>query len=66
MKRADHVGTYRPDHAVLDISVGTRAGHCVGLGAGLVRIVVSADDVNVRIGALSTGMMLNQMQIAKP
>jgi hypothetical protein len=38
----------------------------VSLRARTVGIVVAADDVNVRIGALTAGMVPDQVQVAEP
>ena len=58
---ADHVGTDRSNHPVEDVPIGADTCRLVCLRACTIGVIVAANDVDVRIGALTAGMMLNQM-----
>ncbi|WP_331713279.1 hypothetical protein [Nocardia terpenica] len=66
VERADHVIGDRAEHPVDGVTVPGWGRWGVGLRASPVGVVVAADDMNVRVGALPAGMVPGQVQVAEP
>ena len=67
VESANHVRADRANHTVDDVAIlAFRDAPPIRLRPSSIGVVVTAHNVNVRVGPLPAGVMPNQVEVAKP